>query len=93
MIIDIPIEKIISPKRLKKFDQIKETECGCCSKIYYSFDDFRHDYPLCECGGLVYFYNEEKNCADIVFYVPCKDSCYDKWFIFDYCPKCGRKLN
>ena len=69
-------------------------ECGCCSRIYDSFYDYidKAD-PLCNGSAFVNHYDEEEDCRKLVFYVPCKNAYYDKWFEFNYCPICGRKVN
>lgn len=68
-------------------------ECGCCSKIYDSFDEYvtKAD-PLCSGAAFVNHYDEDEGCRKLVFYMPCKDTFYDRWFKFNYCPHCGRKL-
>lgn len=68
-------------------------QCECCSKIYDSFEDYRNHDPLCNAAGFVNYYDEDTGMRNIVFYTPCKDSYYDKWFEFNYCPNCGRLMN
>lgn len=67
--------------------------CGLCSKIYNGFDDYiKHD-PLCSGAAIVKHRDEDSGNYEIVFYVPCKDSFYDKWFEINYCPNCGKLIN
>lgn len=67
--------------------EVPEKKCVVCSTIYSSFDEFRDRFPMCGIAGLAK--NED---GRVVFYVPCKDSFYDAWFEFDYCPGCGKSI-
>lgn len=69
------------------------SECGCCLRIYDSFDDYMKHDPFCSGAGIVKHRDEDTGNDEIVFYVPCKDSYYDKWFAINYCPNCGRPVN
>lgn len=67
--------------------------CGCCSKIYSSFDEYISHDPWCNGAGIVKHKDEDTGVEEIVFYVPDKDSRHDKWFTINYCPNCGRLVN
>ncbi len=69
-----------------------KNKCGCCSTIYSSFQDYRNHDPFCSGSGFVNHYDEDEDKTSVVFYVPSKDSYYDKWFDFAYCPVCGKRV-
>lgn len=70
------------------FRNINDEPCKLCSTIYENFDKVRDKHHLC---GVGVFAKDED--GKVVYYIPCKDSYYDEWFEFDYCPGCSKKMS
>lgn len=71
---------------------IEDNNCGCCSIIYDSYDDYIKHHPFCDGAAFVNYHDENDGESSIVFYVPCKDTYYDKWFDFNFYPNCGKPI-